>query len=478
MSSFNLLVERDYSILHCYHYSGKSLLLRSLDVLSMPFRSVFGGRSVCILSQTTQESMSKMYRVAAICAVVVVCYMAPVWVIAGVGVSALSLFVKHIIALRANERNQVKVLSQELCGIINQFDDAIAGRRDDEVMHIFRGKPHIRRNTEHAHYFYTCIHRKINRGTAWVEIIGDLQLLAAHDAIRLINHAIRVRLADEFERNHHETAAHSIIELIEKTFSGGSRGFQSIEACFKGVLSGALQVDVNEDILLSSIKMDIADQMIRSLVQAKKVHAQNRLASLRADIEEESIKSIIFKKEQNYLVYYLLFSTPEREKVSKLVAEIRSIHHMGSQCLKKWDLSTPQTKEESWQSNYQMFKAFREYMDQVQCPFDEGEEIYIQSLKKAMSIMIRLIEDVRWEPMRNVACSVRETEKCFDEQIERCRVLLEHAKKSVYQTGASRFIVTLHLRRQEELWVLTKKMKAFLIVNVVPMAVEMLYETR
>src|ERR1700722_4679983 len=107
------LISDNYSVFNNYNYENKHFIISCLDCFSTPLRRVFGGRNICVLSQTYMNEMSTGRKVATVFFSVLIF---PVAII-----SIASLLIKVGTFPFVWEKKKVKVQTQETWNIINQF---------------------------------------------------------------------------------------------------------------------------------------------------------------------------------------------------------------------------------------------------------------------------------------------------------------------------------------------------------------------
>lgn len=317
--------------------------------------------------------------------------------------------------------------------------------------------------------FFKIINWKINNNSPWEEIQTVLPLLKDNDAIELINHSVKVKLSHEFKNDCNSTPANYIINFIQNSLR--HRGTTNIEACYKKIFSGALQIDVNENIIFNTIKMNLADQMIKSLIQIKMSNPQNEFERATIKLQEASLRYSIFKKEQDYSNNYLIFSSDDSmQKVSTAVKNIHNINQMGSQSLNKLKaLSTQRStnQQEKWKVIRSEFIKFQVNLGGLTASADEGEKKYIQSLQKIFDCMIELIDAIyKASSAKEIESLTKDKGTSLAEQTKNLTNLSD-AKVSYFQTNLENLLSALRLKGRVDLLSFTVKMGSFLMENMV-----------
>lgn len=456
----------NYSVLNNYNYEGKSFLSSSLDWLSTPYRRILGGRNICVLSQTYENKMSTAGKIATVFFSVLIF---PVAI-----VSIASLIIKMTTFPWVWEEKKVKVQSQQTWDAINQFNRAFKANNYDKAIQTFSQRPEVGKRNDVYNDFFRAINQKINDQSSWEEVQIALPFLNSNDAIKLINHAVKMKLSYEFKDACNLTSATHIINFIQNSLS--NRNIQNLEACYKKLFSDALQIDVDENILFNAIKMDIADQLIKCFVQIKTSHAENELERASAKLEGVVLRYSLFKKEQDYTSHYLIFSSIDSmQKVSAIVQEIRHIHQIGWQSLNKLNALSAKcntNEQEQWEAIYSVFKEFKINLNQLTLSGNEEEKTYVLSLQRIFDDMIEFIESIRGlSSAEEIQSCVNNLEMSLAEQTKNFPNLFANTKISRFETHLNQLLSTLRLKKNVDLFAFTEKLKSIMLKNMVQQAI-------
>lgn len=452
-------IEKNYSALNNYNYEGKSFLFSSLDWLSTPCRRVLGGRNACVLSLTYGDKMSTARKVATVFLSVL---FFPIAII-----SIASLTLKLATFPWFWEEKKVKVQSQETWNAIEQFNLAYQNNENDRAFQIVKERPEIGKRSDVTSTLFKVIKRKINNNSSWEKVQTALQLLSSNDAINLINHAVKNKLLDEFKNNSNLTSASQIINFIQNSLKNSR--IQTLETCYKELFSDALQIDVSEDILFSAFKMDLADQMIRSLTQMKISNAKNELERVKAQAEETLLRHSIFKKEQTYASHYLIFSSAESmQKISAAIQSIFDINQMREQFLNKFNAQSKfNSQQEQWNAICIELKYIKFSLNCLTTS-DEEEKNYIQAVQMLFNHMIEFIDLLKKNNLspNELETLIKKITTDFMEQTETFQSLFSDIKISYPQPNLDDFLSTLDLKKKANLFTFTEIIKSFLLNNM------------
>lgn len=384
-----------YSALNNYSYRDKSNVTSYLDWFSTPCRRALGGKNVYLLSQTSDFPMSTAGKVAT---VVFSTLFFPIAII-----SIASFIVKLASLPWLWEKKQVQAQDTESWRIINLFNQALQNDELVKATGFLRQQPEIimRRCEDEA--LFKAINRQINSHSSWEEIQAALSFLNIGDAIALINHAVKVKLTYEFENQCSVTSPEQIFNFIQHSLRNTC--LQNIEACYTKLLSEALQVD--NDMLSSAIKMEIADLLIKDLTQAKLCYATTDLKRLIIRNDESTLRRTIFKQSQYSALYPIFCSTESMQNIENTFNDIRRINRIGEDFCSVLS----KKKEKQWEAIQLQFSKFANFCNQISPYCDEGEKNYLLHLDKFFKAMIRIINDIQ-SPISK-------------EQIEACKLEME-----------------------------------------------------
>ena len=218
--------------------------------------------------------------------------------------------------------------------------------------------------------------------------------------------------------------------------------------------------------------MDIANHLIRSLIQVKTSLAQNELQRASAELEESLFRYALFEKEQKYVHYYSIFNSIDHmKKVSAIIENIRCINQIGWQSLNKLNaLSTQNStnKQEQWKEIRSEFLKFKINLDQLSISADEGEKIYISSLQTVFNHMIGFTDSIQQtDSDEEMQSFIEKLEISLADQTKNFPDLFADTQISYIQSDLDNFLSTLRLKKKANLFVFTEKMKSFLTSNMV-----------
>lgn len=381
----------NYSILNSYNYTKKPVLSSCLDWLSTPCRRVLGGKNVCVLSQTYQYDMSTAFKVMTVFLSVLIF---PVAV-----VSIASLIIKMATCPSFWERKKVIDQSGQAWRFINQFQQNFQEGKYQEAISAFRQQPEIIKREEINTDLFIAINREINKQVSFEQIEQVLSYLKVDDAIELVNHAVKTRLSDEIENKNIATSPTDIINFIKNVFN---RNKQACESCMERLLSDALQVDTNDDIVLNCIKMEIAHGIITALVNTQIESAKDQLDIELARLQRSELKNKIFKLEQtssNYKYFWIFRAETERKMLCTYVKSIRTIHQLGrwaSKELENLSSKTDITQQVRWKNFRAVFSDLFVSLNQLSGSLDPQEEYleqdYISSLQNLCTSVLDFVD--------------------------------------------------------------------------------------
>lgn len=405
-------IENQYSPLNNYSYSGKSFLVSSLDCISAPCRWVFGGRNVDVLSQRQTGQTSIVVRVIIVAIAI--------WIAPRLAkVSLVCLAIKLATFPWVWEKNKIIVQSQQaktrlekIDDAARQFNSAFVENEYRKASEILRKNPEIAKKYNIQKELFKIVNQQINDDVSWDEIQTLLPLLNLNDAIELINHTIRVRLSSEF---FYHLTSRDVIRFIENVLIG--QNFEGFEACYKRLCSDVLQVDVSEDPVRNTVKMDIADRMIEHFITTK--ISRDRPGD--AQCAKIQLRQSLFKTGQNYIYYSIVLHSDElMRQVRATIANISGVNEIGGRCL---DDLHQLSNQSDWRGICSEFRDFNIKFGELSRFANEEEKQYIQARKKWFEHILEFFNSL------SSASSVREIEnleKSFSRQSE--DILAEQTK--------------------------------------------------
>lgn len=446
-----MIIKDSYSALNNYNYANKSSFISSLDWLSTPCRRVLGGRNVCVISQTYENKMPTAMKV------VVVFFSVLIFPVAIVSIA--SLIIKFATFPFIWEKKIVQIQSQGIWDVINQFNQACLNKNYDQAILSLKQNPELGKRKEVTDNLFKIINLKINQSAPWSEIQTLLPYLNTSEAIQLINYAVKEKLSNQLKNNCYDLTGADI-----KLFIGNSLNFyniKNIEESIKTLVSGALQVTANEDIIHSAIKMDLADQLIRTLTEMKISNGKNEFESLQAKLLETSLRGSVFQNNKLLMTYYSIFHSADiMQKTSTSIQNIRTANQKGTESLKKLEalLKENSNQQSKLESCGLEITKFQKYVNSLESSSGEAEKEFIQLLQNHLTSTLKLIE------FKNQANPAVEEVKTFDKKLESLKEQTNNLKSLLnskilsFKTFDEQFLLTLELKVKEELSVLSTKM--------------------
>ncbi len=314
----------DYSVLNNYEYENKKWIISTLDFLSTPMRRVLGGKNDSVLSETSDYKMSVSRRIATLFFSVIVFPVA--------AISIASLILKLMTCPFIWEKKIVQAQDKNTWEIYNKFNDNCKKGSFDAAVHGLSHRSQLLKRDDIHKNLFSVINAEINNNptTCWEKIPKGLKHLKIGDAIELINHAIKVRLECELKDNRYKMDGSAIAGLIDNSLN--NTHLSNLEACVTKILSGALRIESNENLLAMILKMELADNLINLLTDTKKSNAHQDYQRTLADLQADSMRSMIFPSGHNYFDQYTVFrDKPTMKNIGRLMADYRSIQNTHAQ---------------------------------------------------------------------------------------------------------------------------------------------------
>lgn len=263
-----------YSVLNNYNYTDKSFFINTLDFLSTPCRRVLGGKNVDCLSNTQDSEMLPLFKViTAIFSVIVF----PIGII-----SVVALASKLITFPCLWESKRIKQQAEVTSKVSADFFSNFSQNKYDDAIKIVRLNPNLIENHEVSTAFFKIVNTKINNNAQLSEISHLIQYLSSGNAIELTNHSIRHRLTIETQNSSFCTGAEEFTSFILDCLRG--KDLETVEQCFKRILTDALKINIPENPSLTSMKMYHADHLTKYLVSRKINAAKNELEISQANL--------------------------------------------------------------------------------------------------------------------------------------------------------------------------------------------------
>ncbi len=449
MSGYSIV--GNYSVFNNYIYEHKPLICSILDGLSSPCRRVFGGRNVSVISQMHGEKATN--RVAILFFSILIFPIAVV--------SIATLLIKLATFPCIWEKRKVTVQSRQTCAIIQQFNDEFRRNKYSDAIKTFLRRPEIRARDHEYNTLFTALNQSINAGGSWEEIQKALSFLKSDAAIALIDHAVKVRLSYEFVNSCHSTSANSIILFIRNSLNAA--GSEQIEACCKKLLSSALNIDVQDDLVCKAVKMDIADHLIRAFSQSAQ---ENPLAPL----QEFLLRPLLFKEGQNHWHWMAIFnSADDMQQVSRVVQNLRDIDLIGGEFLNKLNTLSKEcsTNQEQWKILYSELSQYRNRLIQLALFLDREERLYLESHQKMLACLIDSTESL-WKALsvRGIESTTNHARNMLEDHREKCKREMTQVEGSGSGNHLKNLLLTLNLKKRAALIIYSEKINSFLYENM------------
>lgn len=316
----SLDIGNDYSKFNSYSYKEKNIVSKALDWLSTPCRSIAGGRDVCVLSQTYYHPISTTNKV------VVAFFLVIVLPVGAVSFSALLL--KLITCPSKWESKKVRIQTERTWELIRHFNNAVGNGNIQESVRILTEQPEILKRTTEQRDFYNSVYVKICNNCNWNELQNSLSFFKRDEAFALLNKAVIVRLREACADNCNVFTANELMDLIKNSVNG------QIEACYASLFKSALKIKPSEDPFQNCIKLDLANQMIKSLMDQKRVLSRSSLDKLKIDVEERTMRLELLKGGNTFIMYRTLFFDDDGMRECRTSIQcFREINQIGSGAL-------------------------------------------------------------------------------------------------------------------------------------------------
>ena len=449
-------IENDYSVLNSYNYNDKLPLLDTLDELSTPCRRVWGGRNICVLSQSDEHLMSTG------CRVVTLFFSILIFPIAVVSVASLAL--KCMMFPWLWEKEQVRVQSEMARNALHQFGNAFQAGQYDEAIDIVRQHPEIRfHRSEISDNLFTSINQRIDGEVSWEMLAEQLRLLDHNHAIELINEVIRTQLLDEFEENFYLTSADQVIDFVHDSLTDNE--IEDIEACYERLLSDALQVDAHDHALLNIIKMDIGNGLIRSLIERKRVHAYGGLTQMGITHQETLFRQIMLNGAEevndDYFPHYLLLNSENgMSQIEDLLQEIRDINQRELQWIEQINVLL-----KGEETDFGLIcRTLQNDLNPFTASVDEKDQSCFRSVNQCFDLIIKLSDQIKTGcPEKTVAFFGKQLERNLSQQKGQLSNWGAQIDGLHCQTSLERVLAVLRLQKRVCLLGCTANMQTLLL---------------
>ncbi len=332
---------KNYSVLNSYDFRDKNHVNSFLDWASTPCRRVLGGRNVYLRSLKHEAEMSTAKKVAVIFFSVLIFPIALI--------SLASLAVKVITLPWIWEKNKMAEQVAKTTNVYNQFILACNQNRHSDALAEIAKVPELAQDITVNRALFTAINRKINNNDSWDEIKDSLKLLSSSDAISLIDHAVKARLANEFNKNYSFIKGDDISDLIKNSLDGKD----ALKECYDKLLSSSLNVDVSSgNVALNARKMELADHVFTFRTRMMQSYAANAIEHQAASIFELNERDDLFGGRSNAgltLQYRMMFkSMPDMQQIHDAVQTTRNVTLIGQDAFDEINDAILQSQVNMW----------------------------------------------------------------------------------------------------------------------------------
>ncbi|MBA3238794.1 MAG: hypothetical protein H0T62_10685 [Parachlamydiaceae bacterium] len=457
-------IQNDYSILNNYSYENKSLVMSTLDLLSYPLRNLLHGRNVSVLCQTYSDTTSTTGKVMIVFAVALIGivsalaispYVCPFLLIVPVASLATKFVFSHIVS----EESQIIEESNKAWEVINNFNEAFNNNNYSNAIQIYSQNPDIGLRNGVYNNLFKCVNSLVNANYTWTDLQGPLRLLNTVDASTLIDHAIRLKLDYEKNNNYVKTQGIHIRNFVENSLSYSSQ--ENIEICYKKIFENSLHINPNqEDLFIQTIKMEIADDMIKSFTAMAQSNAKDLGEQMYAKNIGTVLRYMIVPNEANVLDQYRMFnySPKEMEKVSGVIQNIRHLNALSEQYLARINTLTNQGGD--WISARPTYIEFQNSLYTLFPSPINVETDFINEINDVLASMIEFGNAIQSsnspEQIELLSQKMREN---YSKHTQNMQNLL--AQPVLSYDFTENLVAVLDHRKRADLWILTEKMAWF-----------------
>lgn len=442
------VIANNYSPLNSYNYHNKPAWSSALDWLSTPCRRALGGRNIYLAAQTYEDKMSTAGRITTLFFSILIFPIALV--------SATSFALKLATLPWVWEKKTVKEQSRQTWKTIEQFNAAFDQRNYDQALDKLRKRPGLEARIDINKKLFKIINVKINEGEPWHAIKKLLPLLSSQDAIALINHAVKTRLSSESASNKLTLDGSMLIGLVEGSLA--ATGFKSVEACYMRLLTDALRIDVNNDLILNTIKMDLADSIIKKITHLRIANAKDEIGRILAGTQETTTRYKIFDTEQKYYHLYLMFNNKESmQQIHNELQAIRAMRHLESETTTalKGHISKGSGVQTKWNLLSEEMKSYHDKavaLNQSARPCDQQ---YLQKMLQidndSVSCISKCLQATTVEEIESYVGVAQSSIADLPKDLEE---MLKEESPSLFKSDLENLLITLRLKRTEAMVVM------------------------
>lgn len=457
----------NYSFLNNYTYKNKSKVMSTLDFLSTPCRKALGGRNVNILSQTYHNPTSTAGKVATVFFSVLIF---PVAVI-----STASLLIKFASFPGFWEKKKIKEQTKDTWKVINAFNQAFDKKDYNSAIQNFKQRSEIIGRKDVGNKFFKIVNSKINNIDPWNEIQDLLPYMSTRDSIELINHMVKTRLAHEVKNDRFEMQGDQVNRFIVNSLRVKSK--KNIEECCKKLFSGALQINVDDDLITNAIKMDILRPLIDRLASLQASEHTSEFRDVAFDIKKGCLMHSPFIKGQRYSDYYLMLSDDKNmEKVSSAVQGLRDASHV-QKCLDAFNAlaGNPDLQSQSFRDEVVKFQSFLKNMSFKSQEIEKNYYgILLEYLKHMTDFIDAISESSSHDEINKLAKNVQDN---LQNQIKEFKKYFNKDTTVSYSKSTTdNLVATLCLKKRIVLFTAAEQIKSVLIKEMCNKALKRLQE--
>lgn len=428
----------NYSELNNYDYKGKSTFISWLDQLATPVKYVFGGKDVCLLSQTHRE-MGSLKKIAT---AVFSIFLFPIGI-----TSFASLILK--LATRPSTWEKKIVIDQTKASweIIHAFRSAIRAQGYDAAIKNLQKQPEIVIHVYDG--LLACITHKIDRLSPWKEITPLFALIESKDAASLVCHAVKIRLLNDCNGTCNFTPAEEIISFIQNALRTHS---QAIDLCYKQLFDDILLFDEEKSLLFNIVKMDLANSIIASFEPLKTAN----------QAELRSLFFIEYKKTKDRQDYLNVFN--DVNSMTLIHRHLKRMYALQQNGLElQNNLNT--LSNEKFISSQKLWLEFRGKIRQFHTdlneflPDDEGKK-YVDAIKKCLDNMIKIVDIFLSDSLHEIRGGVEKLQNNVFEETNALEKLCNDQKgeSSPLMTPLLKILSIVHHETKKDLLHITSKL--------------------
>jgi hypothetical protein len=223
------------------------------------------------------------------------------------------------------ERRKVKTIPGETWRAIDEFKDNCQKGNVDTAVQALRLHPQLRYRSDTNGVLFTAINTRINNNASWVTVQEPLSKLKVVDAIKLISHAVKIKIQQNIDNLRILISAADILEFVRNSLE--FLDLENLENCFKSLFSNVLKIGRDENPLYAAIKMDLADNLLQNLLNFKTRYARTELERKILKLNQDKLMNSIFEQPYGPL-HMLLRKAKDKQRLHADVHELRQAHRL------------------------------------------------------------------------------------------------------------------------------------------------------